>query len=411
MPLSPRITIPVAAAVLCAGLIVGLLSWQLRTTRATLTQALMPVNTTPLGLPLNPRTTTPDAEAIDTGDAALTHVRAGDLFALRGQWANAEKEYQAAVDAGGGLTALRKLAQAQLQRRDVRSARTTLEQLQRSGARPEDLLLLKSIIDLRTGELEKARAFLTAAPDSPQKHYGLGLLALIGADHETAKMELTLVLSGWETVLRSYARALLAAYEEYALFPESPPIHLQTLLSRALAEVQECELALPMLSQVTRMQDDYRDAWIVEGYCELTTERNQEALASLERAYQLDPEKPETQYFLARAYSALADHGNAVTFLQYALQNGFEPEADARQLLAQEALNAGNVSLALDQYDALTKLPQSALATYRTFVSAALTAGKNQEALVKAEEAVQRWPSEKIAKDLLESVQQHLKQL
>lgn len=410
MPLSPRITIPVAAAVVCAALIVGLLSWQLKNTRAALTEHLTPMSTALLGLPFTPSSAAPGAEALDLLDAALTHVRSGDLLALRAQWAAAQKEYQAAVDAGGGLTALRKLAQAQLQRRDVRSARTTIEQLQRSGARSEDVLLLESIVDLRTGEVEKARGLLTAAADSPQKHYGLGLLALIGADHEVARRELTIVLGGWEPVLRSYARALLSAYEEYALFPESPQIHLLTLLSRALAQVQECELALPLLAQVTRTRDDYRDAWIVQGYCELTTERHQESLNSLERAYQLDPEKPETQYFLARAYAMLGDHGNAVTFLQYALQNGFEPEADARALLAQEALSIGNVTLALDQYDALTKLPKSGLGAYSTFVDAALTAGKTEEALVKAQQALERWPNETAAQELRKRVEQHLKQ-
>jgi tetratricopeptide (TPR) repeat protein len=242
---------------------------------------------------------------------------------------------------------------------------------------------------------------MISAPDSPHKHYIQGLIALISADHEQAKKEFTAVLSGWDASLRSSARNILSAYEEYALFPQSPQIHLLTLLSRALADSQECELALPMLSQVTRTQDDYRDAWIVQGYCELTTERYQESLTSLERAYQLDPEKAETQYFLARAQSALGDHAQAVTFLQYALENGFEPEPQARLLLAEEALSAGNASLALDQYDALTKLPGSTLSTFSDAITAALTAGKKEEALVKAEEAAKRWPDEAVALDLL----------
>jgi tetratricopeptide (TPR) repeat protein len=173
------------------------------------------------------------------------------------------------------------------------------------------------------------------------------------------------------------------------------------LLGHALADVQECELALPLLSQVTRQQDDYRDAWIQQGFCELTTERTTEALASLERAYQLDPEKPEVQYFLGRAYSAQGDHGNALTFLQYALQNGFEPESEVRRLIAEEALQTGNIALALDQEDALTKLPDATVNTYSDYVTAAITSKKTQEAEVKAQEAVQKWPSEPLAYDLL----------
>lgn len=336
----------------------------------------------------------------ETDDAALLHMRRGDMHALRGEWEKAAAEYREAADAGGSIAALRKLAQAQLQRRDVHGAQDTLDRLRREGAKPQDLLLLESIIELRTGELTKARALLESAEDSPQKHYGLALLALISGDHETTRQELTEVSGGWEPVLRSYARLLLAAYDEYALFPESPEIHLLTLLSRSLAQVQECELALPLLSRVTREQDDYRDAWIVQGFCELTTERWSEALASLERAYQIDPEKPETQYFLARAYKGLNDHGNAFTFLQYALRNGFQPEAEVRTLLAEEALENGNTSLALEQYDALTQLPDATIDTYGNYISAAVTAGKTQEAAVKAQEAVQKWPDQAEAYDL-----------
>lgn len=397
MPVPARIAAPVSAAVLCVLGAGAFLFWQLDSTRALLTQGLQPQTAS------GDTVTAPQIAdvPVDTGDESLLHLRQGDLLGLHGDWKSAESEYQKSVDAGGGLTALRKLAQAQLQRRNIRGAQATLDQLRRNGAKKEDTLLLESIIDLRSGELEKARTLLTAAADSPQKHYGLALIAIVSNDNDNAKRELLLVQAGWEPVLRTYARTLMSAYEEYALFPESPNIHLLTLLGHALAEVQECELALPLLSEVTRQQDDYRDAWTVQGFCELTTERPTEALASLERAYQLDPEKPEIQYFLGRAYIAQNDHGNALTFLQYALQNGFQPETEVRTLIAKEALQTGNATLALDQEDALTKLPNATIGTYSDYVTAAITSGKKQEAEVKAQEAVKKWPKEALAYDLL----------
>lgn len=401
MPLSPRITLPISAALLCAIAAGGFLFWQLDSTRAMLSAGIQ--KPTGTGAATVPQTT--PLAAIDTGNESLLRLRQGDVFALRGEWKNAQEEYQKSVDAGGGLTALRKLAQAQMQRRDIRGAQTTLDQLRRSGAKKEDTLLLESIIDLRTGELGKALTLLNASEDSPQKHYGLALVGIITGDTETARKELALVETGWEPVLRTYARTLQKAYEEFALFPESPELHLLTLLGHALADVQECELALPLLSEATNQQDDYRDAWILQGFCELTTERLTEALASLERAYQLDPEKPETQYFLGRVYSAQEDHGNALTFLQYALENGFQPEAEARRLIAKEALITGNVTLALDQQDALTRLPDAGLQSYSDYIAAALTSDKKQEAQVKAEEAVVKWPNDAVAYMLLGWVQ------
>lgn len=392
-----RILVPLLAAVIIVAGVIVVLFWQLEGARATLTAQLNAV----MGAVQSGNTLTVTQAPIDTGDASLLHLRSGDVFALRGEWNEAANEYQLAVDAGGGLTALRKLAQAQLQRRDVRGAQSTLDQLRREGARAEDVLLLESMILLRTGEVAKARSLLDAAQDSPHKHYGLALLAIMSADHATAKKELQTVNAGWEPVLRSYARVLTGAYDEFALFPESPETHLQTLLGRALAQVQECELALPILSQATQGQNDYRDAWIVQGFCELTTERYTEALASLERAYQLDPEKPEVQYFLARAYISQKDAANALTFLQYALRNGFEPESEVRRLIAQQALEMGNAALAFEQYDALSNADDADIEAFRAYVTAAITADKNEEAYAKARVAVDRWQDNATAHELL----------
>lgn len=398
MPLNKSITIPILSALICVAIIGGVLFWQLESARerlSALQHAQSGSGTSPSTITAS--VITPD----DSGDVSLLHLRKGDVFALRSEWQSALQEYQMSVTSGGGVTAMRKLASAQLQLRDFRAANATLDQLRRAGARSEDVLLLESIIDLDSGELEKARLLLTAASDSPQRHFGLGLLSIVTGDNDTAKKELAATAGGWEPVLRSYANTLLDAYNEYALFPESPTIHLQTLLARALAEVQQCELALPLLSAVTHQQDDYRDAWITQGFCELTTARPTEALASLERAYQLDPEKPETQYFLGRAYSAQGDHGNALTFLQYALQNGFQPESEVRRVIAREALATGNIPLALDQEDGLTKLPDATIDTYTDYVTAAIASGKKAEALVKAQEAQQKWKDDAQALYLL----------
>lgn len=152
---------------------------------------------------------------------------------------------------------------------------------------------------------------------------------------------------------------------------------------------------------MTQEQDDYRDAWIVEGYCELSTERYEQSLHSFERAYALDPEKPEIQYFLGKSYAALGNHQTALTFLQYALKNGFVPETTIRQLIAEEALQTGNPVLALEQHDALTKLPDASLVAFNQFITLALETSQKEEAYLKATEAMKRWPSDPKALELL----------
>jgi len=347
---------------------------------------------------------------IDPRDQALLHMRKGDIFSLQGEWTEAQREYEMAVRADGGLTALRKLAQAQLQRRDIRGAKSTLRKLKSAGARSEDLLLLESIVLLRTGELVKARGLLESASDSPQKAYGLALLSILEGNHEEVQVHLQTVINKWEPVLRSYARTLQAAYDEYALFPESPNIHLITLIARSLAQVQECELALPLLVQVTQKQSDYRDAWTVQGYCEFTTERYEQGLHSFERAYTLDPEKPEIQYFLGRSYGALGNHETALTFLNYALKNGFEPEGEVRRFILEEAREIEDYATILEQLTALTLLEGSTLKDFQAFVTAALALGKLQDAHIKALDATKKWPQDPNATELLEKVEKEISQ-
>ncbi len=401
MRIGLRIIVPVVAAVLIVAGLLTFLLLQLSTAGKALQQQANDRAGAALLGSVQPQADSPVPLPTAADDQALVHLRQGDLLALQNDWAGAEKEYQASVDADGGLPALKKLAQAQLQRRDTDGARATLERLRQEGAKAEDLLLLDVIIHLRSGELQQAQDLLTAAVDSPQRQYGLGLLNLIQGKHDDAQVNFKAVLNGWEPVLRTYARTILDAYDEYGLFPESRDIHLQTLLGRALAQTQECELALPLLQQVIEKQDDYRDAWVVHGYCNLETERYQDALRSFERAYALDPEKPEIQYFLGRTYGALQDHKNAITFLQYALQNGFQPEREVRRVIANEALASNDAALALEQFRALSEEKDADLATVRTYVTLALQAGQQAEAEAAAQKATETWPQDAKAFDLL----------
>lgn len=388
---SPRIAIPVLFAVACAGALTAGLGWQVSRTRALLSEHIGAV-------PLQEGQTgaLPDDAGLGLlgRQDAVTAIRAGDLAALDGSWTDAERLYQQAVDARGGVPALRKLAQAQIQRREYTEAKRTIEQLQRKGVRAEDILLLNVSIGLRTGELAATRTQLNAADDSPHRSYGLALLDVLQGNHDSAQAELQAVENGWEPSLRAAARTIHAAYEEYSLFPDSPNIHLITLLARAFAQVQECELALPLLQQVTQQEDDYRDAWMVQGYCELTTERTAEALASFEKAYAIDPEKPEIQYFLGRTFALRDDHANALTFLEYALKNGFTPESEVRLLIAREAMATGDAPLAMEQFDTLLAGDAASLDIAEEAVHTALQANLLEEAYVIAKSTATRWPDD-----------------
>lgn len=395
MPSSTRrFLLPLGLALLCVvALVVGLL-WQLKQSTQNLTGTVAPGE--------KKNDVIPVVETIDPRDTALMAMRQGDVQALQGQWNAAREAYARAVAADGGLAALRKLAQAELQLGDKDALAGTIEKMREAGATGPDIQLLEVIIALRAGDMPKAQEGVAALPaGSPQQAYASALLAILQGDHEQAIASLAAVQAGSEPLLKNYASILQGAYEEYGIFPESPNIHLITLLGRALAQIEECPLALPLLSQVTVQQPDYRDAWIVRGFCELSGGKAEDALISLNQAYSLDPEKPETQYYLGRAYSGTGDRHNAVTFLQHALKNGFKPERTVREAILEEARSTGNSLLALQQAQALAAADDATVADAEVAVMLSVQAPDLPAALSIAEAATSRWPDDGRSFDLL----------
>ncbi len=392
---SRRLVFPVVIAILCVVALFFALLWQLKSETQTAND-----NTKTTGQQTS--SVLPVIETIDPRDTALMAMRQGDVKALQGLWTAARDSYQQAVAASGGLPALRKLAQAQLQLGDKDALGKTIEQMRAAGATGTDIQLLEVIIALRAGDMTAAATGIGALPEgSVQKSYASALLAILQGDHKGAQEALAAVAAGNEPLLKNYASILANAYQEYALFPDSPNIHLVTLLGRALAQIEECPLALPLLSQVTTQQPDYRDAWIVRGFCELSSGQGNAALASLSQAYTIDPEKPETQYYLGRSYSAAGDHHNAVTFLNNALVNGFKPERTVREALLDEAKTTSDVSLGLAQAQALAALDDATVTDAEAAVTLSIQAQDLPGALQVAQAAVTRWPDDGRSYDLL----------
>jgi len=393
MTIPPRILIPLALAVALSVSIGGIFLYQIRHSVSVIESAFQGQS----GRGSFVRTFLGGRTLPTIGEGnqseALLLLKQGELFEYRGEWRKAEEKYRESVGKGGGVLALKKLAAIELQRRQYTSAEETIEKLREGGATQEDILFLTGIAALRQGKVEEALAAFGRMEGAPQGIYGQALAALTKGDHEAVKSLLTEAKNGIDPTIRSYASLLLEAYAEYALFPESDQTHLHTLLARALAETNECEIGLSLVTPVTDARSQYRDAWIVRGFCEFTTERTSEALTSLEQAYKLDPEKPEIQYFMARTYAALGDPQNAVTFLQYAILNGFEPERDARELLAEYARELGQIDLALEQYTLIAERNDGGIAEYRRAIELALsTETHSLDGLALAKSADTKWP-------------------
>lgn len=397
MKIPPRIYLPLLLALAIGVLVGGLFLWQIRSSVSTIENSFKAGGNTSLLQRILPGNTRARPDSTMQSQA-LMQMRQGETFELKGEWKRAQDKYAESVESGGGTPALKKLAAIQLQRREYEAASTTIDSLKKENKNSDDVLLLEGILALRQGDIATAISIFNRKPDSPQSLYGLALASIRKNDHEAAKQYLTKAGQSADPAIRGITAVILEAYNEFTLFPEGQQTHLATLLARSLAQVNECETALTLAIPVVSAEPRYRDAWIVKGFCEFTTERTKDALTSLEQAYSLDPEKPEIQYFLARTHSALGDPQNAVTFLQYAIINGFEPERDARELLADYALELGNTALALEQYKLIATGRNGDLEAYQRYVDLAVsTPNHGLDALALAKEALLKYPDDAVA--------------
>lgn len=390
----PRIYVPLFLALTVGAVIGGLFLWQIQRSVATIEGSFTGTTNTSLLRKILPGTTRESPNSTMQSQA-LMELRQGEIFELKGEWKLAQDKYALSVTSGGGTPALKKLAAMQLQRREYDAAGATIDALKEESNDSDDVMLLEGILALRKGDRRGAAAIFNRKPDAPQAMYGLAFAAIIDNDHEKAQEYLLKASQSADPSIRGIAAVILEAYNEFALFPNGQPAHRATLLARSLAQVNECETALTLTTTVITEAPGYRDAWIVKGFCEFTTERTTDALASLEQAYSLDPEKPEIQYFLARTHAALGDPQNAVTFLQYAILNGFQPERDARELLADYALELGNTDLALEQYKVIANGKNGDVRAYKRYIDIAVgTANHSLDALALAKEALQKYPDD-----------------
>lgn len=220
------------------------------------------------------------------------------------------------------------------------------------GVGEHTLEVLRGLLLLRQGDREGARVLFERDPESPEHAYGLVLLSILEGRNDDAQVFLEGVRQSPDPLLQRAAATIQGAYDEFALFEEGKETHLLTLLGRALGEAQQCPTAMVLLEEVTREDPDYRDAWIVLGYCRLLLQDPLSARSAFERAYSLDPEKAETQYFLALSHERSGNGEEAERFFGYALQNGFQPALPLREKLAQLAVRRGMYAEAAEHYRA-----------------------------------------------------------
>lgn len=235
--------------------------------------------------------------------------------------------------------------------------------------------------------------------------YLTSLLQISENQHEEGKKNLAKIIATENPVQKevvAHASRILEAYQEFEFAEGSEELYLSVLLVRALNEVEEYELAIYKLKEILKDRSDLRDAWILLGFAYLNLEKYMFATTAFERAYELDPEWPATQYFLGLTYAELSRNEDAIIYLNYALSNGFEPAVIIHQKLADLYLEVQNYQKSVNAYEKVLEVNTQDINSYNRPIWIYLDfLNQPERALELAQQAMINFPNEPFAYNLL----------
>ena len=197
-------------------------------------------------------------------------------------------------------------------------------------------LQLRSLISQK--DFSASLSFIdTLGDEAPREIYFYeAVLRGFQNDHAAARDLLPQVLSAdVDESTREKATALQELYTRFDGFAEGENPHLFALLSKTLSEHNEAILALEAAELAVKEDIEYPDGWILRGYAKFLLHEYDVALEDLRHAYELDPLRPETHYFLALVLQESGQIEEASLFFEKSLEHKFAFQQDVKWKLAE----------------------------------------------------------------------------
>ncbi|MFA5821036.1 MAG: tetratricopeptide repeat protein, partial [Candidatus Gracilibacteria bacterium] len=199
------------------------------------------------------------------------------------------------------------------------------------------LALVQSNLDLNQIAEAKELVWQLDRANFQVKYY-TGLILVLYKEFDQAKEFFTAIIATDSTApdeIKKNTQQILDRYQTFGYYSEAEKIFLQTMLAKTLTEIDQHYLAIPLLFDIISQKNNYRDAWIVLGYAYLNTDQLPETIDAFSQAEALDPEKPETLFFLGLAYQKSAKPDKAIYYIEKADNAGFEPKDEINLRLGQ----------------------------------------------------------------------------
>lgn len=214
---------------------------------------------------------------------------------------------------------------------------------------PPSLHFYRAVLLALQNDHKQAREILTQLSTVPVLEIDFEVTESGIEEHIDAEDEKTMLRPEMQTKVLD----VLSAYEEFDVYHDAQSAHLLALIGKALAQNSESTLAKSFADRAIKEDTAYVDAWIVRGYANLLLGNTVEAVDDLKQAYNLDPIRPQTHYFLALALSANEQDDEASLFFEKALEHQFEFSDDVRWKLVTIFLERGKYDRVIDLYSDL----------------------------------------------------------
>jgi len=305
-------------------------------------------------VPPRPADTAPVSQPVTYED----HMAAAASALLATEYAVAVTHFSAAAQLQSEhIEPLLGLAEAQYYLRDYDKARANLAAVEQIDPTHPELMLLTGRILLRQEKFPDAEQVFARAGDTGT-FYRAVMAAFYDRTDEAAEL-FRRVADTADAAHAADANTFLTSYSEYAIFPDSPKAHLDTLLARSFVSIGEYELAIAKLTPVVAADPAYRDAWTLLGYAELARTEHELARQALQTAYDLDSTHPDTQYLLGLTFIELKNYTEAERFLLLAEESNPDRATKISRRLAEIYFETGNHRAAADRYTALLTASES----------------------------------------------------
>jgi tetratricopeptide (TPR) repeat protein len=266
-----------------------------------------------------------EENTIDLSDQDLNYqqyINKGDDHFSNSDFASAIAYYLKAYEISpSSREVLNRLGEAYLKNNQAVEAKSFF---QASG---NQLGLARAHLNLR--EVESARAVIDKLNQGlAETQYYQGIIAIIDNDFEKAENIFTEIDTSTQknSTLSTKIQHFLDNFETFSYYKETDQIFLQLMLAKSLTINGEYQSAIPILFKVIDKKNNYRDSWIVLGYCYLNVNEALSAIDAFKQAEALDPEKSTTLFFLGLAYFANNEVQQAISYLEAADDAGYEPK-------------------------------------------------------------------------------------